>query len=151
MKTDSNGNKQWDKTFGGTDCDRAESVQQTADGGYILAGGIDVFGGDGDFWIVKTDSNGKKEWDGSFKGTADDWIESAKQTSDGGYILTGRTRLRGDDDVWLVKTYSNGKKEWDKTFGKRTGTATPADTPATTTLQLLKSMHTSVMKRSMLR
>jgi parallel beta-helix repeat protein len=54
VKTDSNGNKQWDKTFGGTDWDVALSVQQTSDGGYILAGGTELYGaGSGDFWLIK--------------------------------------------------------------------------------------------------
>ncbi|NIA12214.1 MAG: hypothetical protein GWP10_21475 [Nitrospiraceae bacterium] len=120
VKTDSNGNKVWDKTFGGTNDDFAESVQQTSDDGYILAGETYSYGaGYSDFWLVKTDSNGNKEWDKTFGGTNDDHAESVQQTSDDGYVLAGMTKSygAGSNDVWLVKTDSNGNKVWDKTFG----------------------------------
>ena len=121
VKTDSNGNKEWDKTFGGTSGDEAHSVQQTFDGGYILAGDTGSYGatGNSDFWLVKTDSEGAKQWDRTFSGFCSDGAESVQQTSDGGYILAGYTDSYGDSgfDFWLVKTDSSGNKEWDKTFG----------------------------------
>jgi len=120
VKTDSEGNKKWDKTFGGTSEDRAYSIQQTFDGGYIFAGHTESYGaGDCDFWLVKTDSEGNKEWDKTFGGTRRDSAYSIQQTSDGGYILAGHTESYGAGyrDLWLVKTDSEGKKEWDKTFG----------------------------------
>jgi hypothetical protein len=120
VKTDSSGNKQWDKTFGGTDWDEAHSVQQTSDGGYILAGETNSYGaGSCDFWLVKTDSNGNKQWDKTFGGIDHDKAVSVQQTSDGGYILAGETYSygAGSRDFWLVKTDSNGNKQWDKTFG----------------------------------
>ncbi len=124
VKTDSNGNKVWDKTFGGTNSDSAHSVQQTSDGGYILAGDTGSYGaGNGDFWLVKTDSNGNKEWDKTFGGNSIDWAYSVQQTSDCGYILAGHTYSygAGDEDFWLIKTDSEGNKEWDKTFGGTNG------------------------------
>ncbi|NQE45065.1 hypothetical protein C5S31_03455 [ANME-1 cluster archaeon GoMg2] len=120
VKTDSNGNKLWDKTFGGTDWDTACSVQQTADGGYILAGSTSSYGaGSYDFWLVKTDPSGNMQWDKTFGGTAFDEAFSAQQTSDGGYILVGCTCSSGagSEDVWLVKTDSGGNMQWDKTVG----------------------------------
>ena len=119
VKTDSNGNKEWDKAFGGTERDLAYSVQQTSDGGYILAGGTESYGAGGhDFWLVKTDSNGNKDWDKAFGGTERDLAYSVQQTSDGGYILAGGTYSYGaGGDAWLVKTDSDGNKEWDKAFG----------------------------------
>ena len=120
VKTDSNGNKLWDMTFGGTECDVANSVQQTSDGGYILTGKTSSYGaGNEDFWLVKTDSNGSKQWDKTFGGTNSDEAASVQQTSDGGYILAGFTTSYGGgfSDFWLVKTDSDGNKEWDKTLG----------------------------------
>ena len=140
VKTDSFGNKQWDKRFGGTSEDRFSSLQQTTDGGYILGGwSRSGIGGDktqpnwdttfatNDYWIVKTDSLGNKQWDKRFGGTSEDWISSLQQTSDGGYILEGTSisGISGDitqpswggSDYWIVKTDSLGNKQWDKRFG----------------------------------
>jgi len=121
VKTDSSGEKQWDKTFGGTGWDSAYSVQQTSDGGYILAGHTFSYSASySDFWLVKTDSSGEKQWDKTFGGTGDDYAYSVQQTSDGGYILAGYTDYSygtGYYDFWLVKTDSSGEKQWDKTFG----------------------------------
>jgi hypothetical protein len=119
-KTDSQGNQQWNKAFGGTDSDIAYSVQQTNDGGYILAGETDSFGaGLIDMFLVKTDSSGNEQWAKTFGGSGRDYCYSVQQTLSGGYILAGYTRSygAGDDDVWVVKTDSMGNKVWDETFG----------------------------------
>jgi predicted secreted protein len=120
IKTDANGNKVWDKTFGGSNYDWATAVQQTSDGGYILAGYTDSFGaGGGDAWLIKTDADGNEVWDKTFGGTNTDGAYAMQQTSDGGYILAGITRSSGagDFDAWLIKTDENGNKVWDTTFG----------------------------------
>ena len=120
IKIDASGSKQWDKTFGGTESDWGNSVQQTKDGGYILLGGTGSYGAGGDdFWLIKTDANGNKQWDRTFGGSKDDWGLSVQQTTDGGYILLGATESygAGKSDFWLIKTDAQGKKQWDKTFG----------------------------------
>ena len=120
VKTDANGNKEWDKTFGGSDWDLVESIQQTADGGYILVGYTWSYGaGNCDFWLIKTDSKGNRQWDRTFGGANSDIACSVQQTADGGYILAGYTWSygAGPPAFWLVKTDSDGNKEWNKTFG----------------------------------
>jgi len=121
VKTDSTGNMQWNKTFGGLFRDMGMSVQQTLDGGYIIAGLKDLKNdGIGDALLIKTDSNGVQEWNRTFgEPNHHDWANCVKQTSDGGYILTGVTSSYdvGSGEVWLIKTNSTGIQIWNKTFG----------------------------------
>ncbi|MCK5720989.1 MAG: hypothetical protein KAI84_00495, partial [Gammaproteobacteria bacterium] len=100
----------WNKTFGGTDYDAAHSVQQTSDGGYVLAGST----GPGDAWLIKTDANGDLKWSKTFGGTDIHGAYSVQQTSDGGYILAGYTISFGvsGQDAWLIKTDANGNEQW---------------------------------------
>ncbi len=118
VKTDTNGNELWSRTFGGTDYDGAWSVQETSDGGYILAGSTKSFGaGSLDMYLVKTDANGDKLWSRTFGGTDSDWARSVQETSDGGYILAGGTGGAGSCDMYLVKTDADGHELWSRTFG----------------------------------
>jgi len=120
VKTDSSGNMQWNKTYGGSGSDRAFSVAQTTDGGYIMAGETDSSGaGSFDFWMIKTDSLGTLLWSKMFGGTGEDEARSVQQTSDGGYIVAGSTLSfgAGGIDFCLVKTDASGNKQWSQPYG----------------------------------
>jgi hypothetical protein len=114
--------KQWDKTFGGSTWDQLRSAEQTSDGGYILGGeSSSLLSGDktqasqglDDYWVVKVDANGSKQWDKTFGGSSGDALNSLQQTRDGGFMLAGhstsslsgdKTQLgQGGYDYWLVK------------------------------------------------
>ncbi|QMU29532.1 T9SS type A sorting domain-containing protein [Adhaeribacter radiodurans] len=135
VKTDSNGKKLWDKTFGGNDRDELSALITTPDGGYLL-GGSSRSDGNGnkteasrgyeDYWIVKTDATGKKQWDKTFGGNNGDNLTSLVATPDGGYLVGGYSRSpisgdktqggTGSEEFWIIKIDSNGNKVWDKIF-----------------------------------
>lgn len=99
VKTDSSGTLQWSKTYGGIAHDQAESVVQTDDGGYAIAGYTESSGNDGgDFWLVKTDSDGEVLWDKTYGGTEADYAYALVKTTDGGYALAGLTISFGAGD-----------------------------------------------------
>jgi len=129
FKTDEYGIEEWSKTFGGTqdDGEACLSVQQTSDGGYILSGYSSTFGSDSiwsDAFLLKTDENGIEEWTQTYGGIDPELSYSVKQTSDGGYVLTGN---QGWLDLWpppsfnnqkmfLIKTDEYGIEEWTQTY-----------------------------------
>ena len=131
---------QWQQTYGGNSSDYAAELQETSDGGFIIAGSSFTylgnmgggnktapFYGGSDFWIVRADSRGSNLWDQSYGGAADEHLWSAQQTADGGFILGGSSRSLpggnktsfnfGQADFWLVRTDGSGNKLWDRSFG----------------------------------
>ena len=119
VKTDSSGNMQWSKTYGGTSNDVALCIIQTSDGGYALAGYTNSYGAGGsDAWIVKTDSSGNMQWSKTYGGTSNDGASCIIQTSDGGYALAGTT---SDSDAWLIRINAAGNLLWNKTYAGNYG------------------------------
>jgi hypothetical protein len=140
VKVDALGSIQWQNTIGGSGDDKLNSIRQTADSGYILGGysASDIsgdktencIGGNGypDYWIIKLDSVGAIQWQNTIGGGAYDYLESLQQTTDGGYILGGRSNssISGDKtencfafsiDYWIVKVDSQGAIQWQNTIG----------------------------------
>lgn len=113
IKTDFLGDTLWTKAIGGPQNNRAYSIQQTTDGGYIISGVTGWFSTvNGDLYLVKTDSLGDTLWTRSYDRSSWDDGWSVQQTSDGGYIVAGNTR----DDIFVVKTDSLGDSLWTKTY-----------------------------------
>jgi hypothetical protein len=131
--------KQWDGRYGGTSYEGFKSIFKLPDGGYVL-GGFSLSGMDGnksqpnwgggllaDYWLVKLDSNGNKQWDKRYGGLGEDGMFSMALTNDGGFILAGYSSSgiggdktqdsRGGADYWIVKVDGNGNQQWDKRFG----------------------------------
>ena len=132
VKLSSDGIVQWQKSLGGSSSDEAHSIQQTTDGGYIIAGytgssdgDVTVSLGGADFWIVKLDEMGVIEWQKSVGGSNNDIAYSIQQTIEGGYIVAGETwsndgdvtNNNGSRDIWVVKLNTSGEIEWQKSLG----------------------------------
>ncbi len=120
LKTDSKGNKQWEKTFPGDSIDYGFSLAQTTDKGFIIAGYTHSFGnGMNDFYLIRTDKNGNTLWDKTYGGVSGEQATAVKQTEDGGFIVVGTTFSKGSGwgDIWLIKTNKDGNIMWEKTIG----------------------------------
>jgi uncharacterized delta-60 repeat protein len=120
LKLASDGTIEWQKTYGGYASDGASSIQQTVDGGYVVAGQSISFGtGISDIWVLKLASDGTVEWQKTYGGSQKDEAYSVQQTSDGGYVVAGQTDSfgAGNADIWILKLVSDGTIEWQKTYG----------------------------------
>ena len=125
---------QWQNTIGGSFSDLAWSIQQTSDGGYVVGGSSssNISGdktenskGSADFWVVKLDAAGGITWQKTIGGTGGEGIIALQQTSDGGYVLVGRSQspISGDKtenspslDIWVVKLDASGSISWQNTI-----------------------------------
>lgn len=122
IKADAWGNEQWFHTFGGSDNDYGFSVQQTSDGGYIIAGYTSSFyPWDWNVYLIKTDASGNEQWHRTFDNYYCDYGYCVDKTSDGGYIIVGSTNSPDTtttdySDVYLIKTDSLENEEWHQTF-----------------------------------
>jgi hypothetical protein len=132
VKIDSVGNIQWERSFGGSGDDEGRSVQQTPDGGYVVAAYSnstdgDITGNHGgyDYWVARLDSAGNIKWERSYGGSGDDEARNVVFTKDGGYIISGIsnstdgevTGNHGSYDYWIVKIDSVGNIQWQRSLG----------------------------------
>lgn len=132
IKLDAAGTLQWEQTYGGASIDAAYAIQQTADGGYIVAGNSssgngDVGGNNGqaDYWIVKLDNDGDIQWQKNYGGSSTDAAHSVITTADGGYMVAGYSGSNngnltgnfGSWDFWVVKLNNNGNIQWQRNYG----------------------------------
>jgi hypothetical protein len=110
--------QRWERNYGGTDDDAGYSVQQTQDGGYIVAGATYSFGNNWQVYLVKTNAFGDILWTRNYGGTGDDQGWSVQQTQDGGYIVAGSTSSFGNFyQVYLIKTNATGDTLWTRNYG----------------------------------
>ena len=120
IKLNATGTVQWKKTYGGSSYDFAYTVEQTTDGGFVLGATTNSFGaGNWDAYLIKTDAVGILQWSKTYGMSGEDRVQCARQTSDGGYILCGRSSSfgAGNFDATLHKTDVNGNLQWTKGFG----------------------------------
>lgn len=109
----------WQKSFGSGGCDIAFSVDQTKDGGFIVAGSTESFGSGDDFWVLKLNREGNVQWQKAFGAKGTERARSAHETSDGGFIVTGTTTSSGCgwEDFWVLKLNQDGTIAWQRTYG----------------------------------
>jgi hypothetical protein len=120
---------EWQKTISGNDDTNINSVQQTTDGSYILAGYKNNSQNGSDYWIVKLNNNADIKWEKTYGGSNNDASSNIQQTTDGGYIVAGNTdsndgdvtNNKGNSDAWILKLNANGAIEWQKTYGGSSG------------------------------
>lgn len=128
--------KQWDKSYGGSQPDYLNAIVKTNDGGYLIGGESsspisssksESSKGSYDFWILKLNNTGQKQWDKTIGGNSTDKLTSMISQSDGAFILLGSSssfisgdkteNSKGQNDFWAVKINGTGSKIWDKTIG----------------------------------
>ncbi|MDN5202719.1 fibronectin type III domain-containing protein [Fulvivirgaceae bacterium BMA10] len=131
-KLDENGNLLWETNLGGSNEDRSNAIQQTTDGGFVVAGhsasadgDVSENNGDEDYWIVKLDQSGSLVWETSLGGSDTDIAQSIQQTDDGGYVVVGHSfssdgdvgNNQGHADYWIVKLDASGSLVWETNVG----------------------------------
>ena len=117
VKTDSQGNLEWQNRYHNAVCDNAFDGLQTSDGGYLLAGITNSSPGIERAYAVKTDSAGEMEWDLELEGDYSAGFYAVCKSSDGGYLFSGRNHvLTLSTYIYIVKTDSEGNVQWEQTL-----------------------------------
>jgi hypothetical protein len=143
FKIDAQGNKLWEKRYGGDGDDRLIKILPAAHGGYLLCGWSNstisgdmtaTLKGAQNYWVVRIDALGNKRWDKRYGSASSEQLSTALATPDGGFVLTGITggplktpsgdrsqSIKGEADTWTIKLDSLGNKQWDTTLGSLGG------------------------------
>jgi gliding motility-associated-like protein len=135
VKLDNTGIIQWQKTYGGSGDEEANSIVQATNGDYIFAGYTNSEDGDvqglhtsllrSDIWVVRLNATGSIIWQKCLGGAGSEQGRSAKATADGGLVITGQAETNGGDvsgvhgftDAWVVKLNAAGIMEWQRALG----------------------------------
>ena len=120
MKFSASGEVQWAWRYGGDLEERARSIIQTSDGGYLVAGSSRSFGaGSQDIWLLKLNAQGQVEWQRCYGGEKDDSASVVRAGISGGYVVVGETYSfgSGGQDIITFKLNKNGLIEWQKAYG----------------------------------
>ncbi|MGI9329837.1 MAG: hypothetical protein ACR2QB_03900 [Gammaproteobacteria bacterium] len=120
VRVDGDGNRLWDKTFGGLATDRGRAIKETRDGGFIAAGATESKGaGEFDAWVLRLDRKGELVWDRHFGGQGTDWASGVVQTRDGGFAIAAYTTPAPGEPfiAWIIKLDANGQTQWEQRFG----------------------------------
>jgi hypothetical protein len=119
-KLNAGGDIVWSKAYEGYDDDFPSAIQQTEDGGYIVAASSRSYPSEErDGWLMRLDPSGEILWQKRYTGGADEWVYDVQQTKDLGFILAGWTKAygAGETDCWILKILENGDIEWQRAFG----------------------------------
>ncbi len=132
VKIDGQGNFLWERSFGGSGIEISYDIDNTLDGGYVVAGNsfsvdgdIGNYKGESDFWLIKVDDFGKLIWERSYGGTGFDAAQAVMSSKDGGYYVVGNSKSSdldatsnsGENDIWIIKTDNQGSLIWQQSFG----------------------------------
>jgi hypothetical protein len=139
LKIDAAGAISWGKSFGFSGSDSGISIIQSHDDGYLLLGVLDVSASNGegsskntsvkhaggDYWAIKLNALGEKQWSKFYGGTFTDTPYDAIQTEDNGFIIVGSSdsndvdisKNKGAYDFWVLKISETGTLMWEKTLG----------------------------------
>lgn len=120
VKTDNDGNLIWQETYGGSDYERVNSITETPDGGFLLAGATQSFGAGGnDVYLVKISSSGSVVWSKTYGGSEADAAYDLMLMPDDGFMIAGETASfgAGNFDVYILRTNSSGDTLWTRTHG----------------------------------
>jgi hypothetical protein len=119
VKTDANGNLEWEKWYGGTSDEEGYAVVQTNDLGYLIAGRTSSYGQGGDIWVIKTNSAGDTLWTRVIGGTKSDQVNNVIETSVNDYLIVGSFRLQDNSsDLYAIRINANGDTLWTKKYDR---------------------------------